>query len=129
MRFAFLLLSVLCAVTASAETKSVNFLAPADGATVSSPVIVKMGVEGMSVGKAGEVIEGVGHHHIIVNDGCVPAGTVIGAGEGIRHFGGGQTEATLDLQPGVYKLTMQFADGIHRSYGPEMCKTITVTVR
>ena len=33
-----------------------------------------------------------------------------------------------DLQPGRYRLTMQFADGAHRSYGEGMRKSINITV-
>ncbi len=45
------------------------------------------------------------------------------------HFGGGQIETTLDLDAGNYSLTLQFADGLHQSYGEGMSKTINVTVR
>ena len=46
-----------------------------------------------------------------------------------RHFGKGQTETEITLPPGRYRLTMQFADGAHRSYGEKMRKTIEVTVK
>jgi len=45
------------------------------------------------------------------------------------HFGKGQTETEVTLPPGQYALTMQFANGAHQSYGPEMSKTIHVTVK
>jgi hypothetical protein len=35
----------------------------------------------------------------------------------------------VKLAPGVYKLTAQFANGAHQSYGAGMSNTITVTVR
>ena len=44
------------------------------------------------------------------------------------HFGAGETETQLDLEPGEYTLTMQFADGFHQSYGEQMSTTIKVTV-
>ncbi|WP_369016004.1 DUF4399 domain-containing protein [Streptomyces kutzneri] len=40
-----------------------------------------------------------------------------------------QTATTLTLPPGVHRLTLQFADGMNRSYGPDMSQTISVTVR
>ena len=46
-----------------------------------------------------------------------------------KHFGKGQTESEVVLPPGKYKLTLQFADGAHRSYGEQMRKTIEVTVK
>jgi hypothetical protein len=45
-----------------------------------------------------------------------------------RHFGKGDTEAVLDLPPGNYKLTLQFADGLHRSYGKDLSATINIKV-
>ena len=45
------------------------------------------------------------------------------------HFGKGQTETELKLAPGKHTLTMQFADGAHRSYGPDLSSTISVTVK
>jgi hypothetical protein len=45
------------------------------------------------------------------------------------HFGRGQTEKELSLPAGKHKLTLQFADGLHRSYGSKLASTITVTVK
>ena len=45
------------------------------------------------------------------------------------HFGKGQTEAMVKLTPGNYKITMQFADGYHLSYGKDMSATMMVTVK
>ena len=44
------------------------------------------------------------------------------------HFGKGQTEASIKLAPGDYKLTMQFADGLHCSYGKKWAPTISIKV-
>jgi Domain of unknown function (DUF4399) len=35
----------------------------------------------------------------------------------------------VKLTPGKHVLTLQFADGIHRSYGGQMASTINVTVK
>ena len=99
-----------------------------DGAVVSSPVKVEMGVEGIIIKPAGELVEGTGHHHIIINEGPTPYGTVVGADETHIHFGKGQEETELTLEPGAYTLTLQFADGFHRSYGDKVSKTIKITV-
>ncbi len=118
-------------IQALAETSnaSVFFVAPADGATVSSPFTVKFGLTGMEVKPAGELIPNTGHHHVIINGGPVKQGEGIPMDETHRHFGKGQTETELTLAPGTYKLTLQFADGAHQSYGPALSKTITVTVK
>ena len=108
----------------------VFFIEPLDGATVSSPVRVMMGVNGMEVRPISEgVVDGTGHHHILVNIGPkYPKGAVIPNDDINRHFGAGQTEAELDLEPGKYKLTLQFADANHRSFGNTMSHSIDITV-
>lgn len=106
----------------------VFFSEPADGAHVKSPVTLKFGVEGMEVRQAGELVENTGHHHVIIGPAGVPAGEIVPKDETHIHFGGGQTEASIELPPGEHKLTMQFADGNHSSYGEVMAATITITV-
>lgn len=107
---------------------SVFFVEPLDGATVSSPVKVRMGVKGMQVHPAGELKEGTGHHHIVVDGGPIERGTVVPADATHIHYGKGQTETELELTPGSHSLTLQFANGAHQSYGPHMSATVTVTV-
>jgi hypothetical protein len=107
----------------------VFFVEPANGATVTSPVKIVMGVNGMTVKKAGELMKGTGHHHVIVNQGHIAAGTVVPADAKHIHFGGGQTETELTLPVGEHTLTLQFADGFHQSYGKALSSTIHVTVQ
>ncbi len=104
------------------------FIEPADGASVNSPVTVKMGVSGMEVEPAGMVVEGKGHHHLIIDGNYVDQGVMVPADSTHIHYGQGQTEVELDLTPGQHSLTMQFADGVHTSYGEEWSATITVNV-
>jgi len=108
---------------------SVEFVQPKDGATVSSAVHVVMAVHGMKIHKAGDVIEGTGHHHIIIDGSFVPKGDVVANDATHKHFGKGQTEAVLNLTPGDHTLTLQLADGHHQSYGKTMSQTITVHVK
>ncbi|MBX3684994.1 MAG: DUF4399 domain-containing protein [Rhodocyclaceae bacterium] len=107
----------------------VMFLEPVDGATVASEFTVRMGVEGMTVAPAGQLLEGTGHHHLIVDGKAVPKGSVVPADATHMHFGKGQTETTLKLPPGKHTLTLQFADGAHQSYGPELSTTIAIEVK
>ncbi|EKS68309.1 hypothetical protein BURK_024805 [Burkholderia sp. SJ98] len=107
----------------------VYFVEPKDGATVTSPVHVRFGVDGMSVAPAGTMTDGTGHHHLLIDSKPLPKGTVIPANDTSLHFGKGQTEADVKLPPGDHTLTMQFGDGAHRSYGPEMSQTIKVHVQ
>lgn len=115
-------------VAASAQ-QSVSFVEPVDGATVTSPFKVKFAVSGMEIKPAGDMSANTGHHHLLINAMSVKSGEVVPADETHLHFGKGQTEAEVKLPPGTYKLTMQFANGLHQSYGEGMSKTITVTVK
>ncbi|MBI5856646.1 MAG: DUF4399 domain-containing protein [Sphingobacteriales bacterium] len=101
-----------------------------NGASVSSPFKVEMGTEVMKVDTAGPVVAGSGHHHLII-DGAdsLMAGEMVSKDSTHLHFGKGQTETELTLAPGKHKLTMQFADGLHRSYGGKLSATITVNVK
>ena len=71
-----------------------------------------------------------GHHHLLVNKESVQEGRTIGFLDFEEiHFTRGQSETRLDLPPGAYQLTLQFANGAHRSYGVAMSRTINVTVK
>jgi hypothetical protein len=92
-------------------------------------VKVMFGVEGMEVEPAGELNEGKGHHHLIINGGPLEAGIVVPADSVNIHYGKGQTETELRLPAGEHTLTMQFADGYHRSYGEQLSVTETIVVK
>ncbi|HMV42827.1 MAG TPA: DUF4399 domain-containing protein [Leptospiraceae bacterium] len=110
-------------------TGKVFFLTPQNGEEVKSPVVFKMGVEGMEVAPAGEVQLGKGHHHIIINGESYDSGKTIPFVEKkVFHFGKGQTEASIELEPGEYDVTLQFANGAHISYGPELSSKIRIKV-
>ncbi|MEQ6121812.1 DUF4399 domain-containing protein [Reichenbachiella sp. MALMAid0571] len=110
------------------EEPSVFFKSPADGATVASPVFIEMGVKGMKIEPAGQVNEGFGHHHILINQASWPEGQVIPASDSTIHFGKGQTDTSLELEPGEYTISLQFANGVHASYGEDMAASIKITV-
>ncbi len=95
------------------EAPSVYFVKPLNGEQVSSPVTVEMGATGLTVEPAGEIHEGAGHMHILVDEAFVPAGEVILASDRMIHYGQGQLTTTLELTPGEHTLRLQFADGAH----------------
>lgn len=115
-------------VPAVPDNASVHFVNLQDSATVTSPVYVAFGIKGMEVEPAGKVNEGKGHHHIIIDGEALETGGTVPADDHNIHYGGGQTSDSLKLSPGMHTLTMQFADGMHRSYGMQMATTITVNV-
>ena len=121
--------ALVASAAARADTPRVYFIAPEDGATVSNPVHVKFGVEGMEIRPAGDMTPNTGHHHLLIDGQPIPKGDVIPSSERSLHYGKGQTETDIQLPPGQHTLTLQFGDGIHRSYGPVMSQTITVNAK
>lgn len=109
----------------------VFFVEPKDGAIVASPVHLVFGVTGMKVRVAGEdaTDKTSGHHHLIIDGNLAPTGNIIPANSTNIHYGKGQTEDNVKLTPGKHKLTLQFADGAHRSYGESLSSSITVIVK
>ena len=106
----------------------VSFLEPKDGAKVTSPVKVRFGLEGMKIGPIGDLTPDTGHHHLIIDDKGIAKGESVPFDDKHLHYGKGQTEAEVKLPPGEHTLTLQFGNGAHQSYGPEMSKTIRVKV-
>ncbi len=101
-----------------------------DGQTVTSPFKVEMGVSDIGLDTAGSMAANTGHHHLLIDEGdSIPMGTVIPKDSTHLHFGKAQTEATVTLSPGKHKLTLQLADGLHRSYGSQLSATVTVNVK
>lgn len=124
-----LILVISLAAFSCGNEKGVYFENLTDGQEVGTSVLVKMGVSGMEIKPAGEIIKGTGHHHIIIDGSWLKTGEMVPADKTHIHFGKGQTEATLELTPGEHTLTLQFANGVHQSYGEAWSKTITVIVK
>ena len=126
---ALMLMMMIVMAACSGSTERVFFTEPADGATVASPVEFQMGAENFNIEPAGEINEGAGHLHILVDVDCVAAGEVIPSDDNHVHFGKAQTEAELELTPGEHKLCLQAADGSHTALeGEGMTHEITITV-
>jgi hypothetical protein len=114
----------------------VFFVTPKDGAEISGPldtdgkvqVTMKFGVEGMVVKPAGTKAPNSGHHHVIIDGAPIPPNQPVPMDDSHIHFGKGQLEAGIALSPGKHKLTMQFADYSHMSYGVLMAATIEIMV-
>lgn len=104
-------------------------ISPTDGQTVSSPFLVQFGASGIGVAPAGVEKEGTGHHHLLINTEYTTMDDAIPADDNHRHFGGGQTEAVIDLPPGEYTLQLLMADHNHIPHNPPvMSSKITITV-
>jgi len=112
------------------EGAGVYFLSPADGATLEGPVTVRFGLRGMGVAPAGTDAPKTGHHHLIVDAELPRLDLPLPADEHHVHFGGGQTEVTLELAPGPHTLQLLVADHRHVPHDPPIVsEKITVTVK
>ena len=86
--------------TASPEGARVFFISPSDGETVSNPVRVVFGIEGMSVVPAGNDTTHSGHHHLLIDTDLPDPGLPIPKDDRHVHFGDGSTETEITLEPG-----------------------------
>ncbi len=123
--------------TPAPEGASVYFANLEDGATVSSPVTVVFGLSGMGVAPAGTEKENTGHHHLLLNRPPLGEGEYgaeelelsLPADDNHKHFGGGQTEVTLDLPAGQHTLQLVLGDALHVPHDPPVVSdVITITV-
>lgn len=132
-RVGWVLMVVLAALVMAGCTggdePEVRFTSPADGATVSSPVSVKWAAENFTVEPAGEVRDGAGHLHIMVDTACLMPAELVPSDEAHLHFGKAQMEADVELPPGEHTLCLQAADGAHFTLdGEGLTDTISITV-
>jgi hypothetical protein len=95
-------------------------ISPANGAELSNPVTIRFGLAGMGVAPAGLVSPNTGHHHLMIDAPAPPADLPIPKDDQHRHFGGGQTEVTLNLAPGEHTLQLELADQNHVPFDPPL---------
>lgn len=107
-----------------------EIVSPKDGATVSSPVVVIFGLSGMGVAPAGVNHEHTGHHHLIIDAPLPDLRFVVPKDAQHIHFGGGQTQTTVELPPGKHTLQLLLGDHNHLPHAPPIhSKPITITVK
>lgn len=123
--------------TPSHPDARVFFVNLQDGDTVSSPVTVQFGLSGMEIVPAGTEKEHSGHHHLLIDrpaigegeDGADELLNGLPADEHHVHFGGGQTETTLELPPGRHTLQLVLGDASHVPHeSPVVSEVITINV-
>jgi hypothetical protein len=115
--------------TASAPGANVFFITPEDGATVSNPVKIEFGIEGMTVVAAGVNDQHSGHHHLLVDTELPPLDLPVPADPMHIHFGDGSTSTELTLNPGEHTLLLLLGDHLHIPHEPPVSSpTITITV-
>lgn len=130
MKYAIATFAALLATSAAVSEPRTYIISPANGSTVSSPVTVVFGLEGFGVAPAGTMKEGTGHHHLIVNAPLPDLNKPIPANDNYRHFGGGQTQTTIELPPGKHTLQLLLGDFAHVPHSnPIYSEVVTVTVK
>ena len=115
--------------TPSPAGAKVFFIEPAVGATVTNPVTVIFGIEGMEVAPAGTDKPNTGHHHVLIDTVLEDFESPIPADDMHKHFGKGQTETQLELTPGEHSLQLLLGDQDHIPHDPVVeSESITITV-
>ena len=106
-------------IASEATSANVYIISPLNGEEVNSPVGVRFGLSGMGVAPAGVDKPNTGHHHLLIDVDNLPDLTMpVPASANHVHFGGGQTEVVLDLEPGEHSLQLLMGDKYHIPHNP-----------
>jgi hypothetical protein len=116
-------------VSSSPEGARVYIISPANGEAVGKILTVKFGLQGMGIAPAGMDKANTGHHHLLIDARRLPvAGRVMGGR--VMHFGGGQTEKTIELSAGKHTLQLVLGNYLHIPHQPMVVsEKITVFVK
>jgi hypothetical protein len=114
----------------SAPNAQVYLIEPQDGATVPATFAVKFGLVGMGIAPSGVDVANTGHHHLLVDTALPDLTSPLPSTNGVLHFGSGQTETSLTLEPGSHTLQLVLGNYLHISHDPPVIsQPVTVTVR
>ena len=103
---------------------------PKNGDVVSSPFKVIFGLKNFGVVPAGIDLQFAGHHHLLINSPGIDYSKPIPADKNHLHFGKGQTETVLDLEPGEYQLQLVLGNYLHIPFNPSIeSKIISIKVK
>ena len=131
LTLAIIVTGPVLARTLSPEGAHVYIISPAHGEVVNNPVTVRFGLIGMGVAPAGIDKSGTGHHHLLIDLASRPAvDKPLPADANHKHFGGGQTQTTLELSPGKHTLQLIMGDKTHIPHKPlVISEKITIMVK
>lgn len=94
--------------------KQAHFTNLQDGASIETPFVLKFGLTGMGLATITQAQEKTGHHHLLINRELpLDFSQPLPFNEQYVHFGKGQMETVLKLQPGSYTLRLVLADHKH----------------
>lgn len=131
-----LLLGCLVAGAALAQERAaappearLYFITPRDGERVESPVTIRFGLKGMGVAPAGVDYPETGHHHLVIDAPLPDLTHPVPADANHVHFGKGQTETEIALEPGSHTLQLVLGDRNHVPHDPPVVSSrIRITV-
>ncbi len=104
---------------------------PNDGEVINAQRFkIWFGLRHMGVAPAGVDKPNTGHHHLLIDTDLPPFDEPIPNDRNHLHFGGGQTEAIVELPPGTHTLQLIMGDKDHIPHNPPVySQKITITVR
>src|SRR5246127_1144719 len=107
------------------------FVWPQNGATIKGGFWCRFGLRNMGVTHAGDNYQNSGHHHLLVDvNEALDVNEPIPQDKNHLHFGAGQTETRLELQPGRHTLQLVLGDAKHYPFSPPLVsEKITITVK
>ena len=114
----------------------VAFTNLSDGDAVASPLNVCLESTNIAIEPSGEVVEGSGHHHVLVDLTVEEEASYAMPGVPIAkdvdprlvHIGDGGTCTEIPLDAGEHTLTAVVADGGHVTLDPPVMAQVTITV-
>tara|TARA_B100000945_G_C20388589_1_gene601062 strand:- start:873 stop:1268 length:396 start_codon:yes stop_codon:yes gene_type:complete len=128
----FILFSIILInsfILGASESK-VYFINLKDGDIVESPVFIQFGLSGKGVAPAGVDKENTGHHHLLIDVQAIDFYMPIPSSKNHLHFGGGQTETSIELTPGEHELQLVLGDLYHVPHSPPITsKKIKISVK
>ena len=128
MKFILLSLATIFSSLNFSNSK-VYFINVNDGDQLKSPFLLQFGLSGKGVAPAGVDRENTGHHHLLINVDEINFEDTIPSSPNHIHFGGGQTEARIDLMPGIYTLQLLLGNMSHVPHQPPVLSPkIKITV-
>ena len=129
-KFVFLSIILINSFVLGASESKVYFINLKDGDIVESPVFIQFGLSGKGVAPAGVDKENTGHHHLLIDVQAIDFYMPIPSSKNHLHFGGGQTETSIELTPGEHELQLVLGDLYHVPHSPPITsKKIKILVK
>jgi hypothetical protein len=127
----FLTLQIFAGDTPSVPETKVYFINLKDGDVVQSPLLIQFGLSS-EMGLAPALVDwpDTGHHHLVVDAPTPDFNKAIPSkSKNHIHLSGGQTELTLDLEPGQHTLQLILGDYSHIPHDPPvLSEKLNITV-